>query len=231
MLLNLHLIKLQGWNKNVLFLICAKTLTKTFARIRNCRLLPKGLKRQKGLQVLKTWTSEMDLEIGKSKKYFLFHPHIKLLFRWCCYKTVDFATAASQNCVCITQGKCHKMIYFHNFSIIKDLKNISFNIFCHNLHNIGFLMKGKLVREKSVLWCSHCRIHRNVAAPFWSSYKCPFLTEISYIFMQKVLYLAARWAGWRKWRVGSAWPAAACHQRLQAHFPPVWQLTAAGCFS
>jgi hypothetical protein len=28
----------------------------------------------------------------------------------CCYKTVDFATAASQDGVCITQGKCHKMI-------------------------------------------------------------------------------------------------------------------------
>ncbi len=31
---------------------------------------------------------------------------------------------------------------------------------------MGFLMKGKLVRAKSVLWCSHCRIHRYVAAPF-----------------------------------------------------------------
>jgi hypothetical protein len=31
--------------------------------------------------------------------------------RWCCYKTVDFATSASQDGVCIiTQGKCHKMI-------------------------------------------------------------------------------------------------------------------------
>jgi hypothetical protein len=28
----------------------------------------------------------------------------------CCYKTVDFATAASQNGVCITQGKFPKMI-------------------------------------------------------------------------------------------------------------------------
>jgi hypothetical protein len=27
-----------------------------------------------------------------------------------CYKTVDFATAASQNGVCITRGKFHKMI-------------------------------------------------------------------------------------------------------------------------
>ncbi len=30
---------------------------------------------------------------------------------------------------------------------------------------IGFLMNGKLVRAKSVWWCSHCRIHRYVATP------------------------------------------------------------------
>jgi hypothetical protein len=29
-------------------------------------------------------------------------------------------------------------------------------------------MNEKLVRTKSVLKCSHCRIHRNVAAPFYS---------------------------------------------------------------
>jgi hypothetical protein len=28
----------------------------------------------------------------------------------CCYKTVDFATAASQNGICITQGNCHETI-------------------------------------------------------------------------------------------------------------------------
>jgi len=27
-------------------------------------------------------------------------------------------------------------------------------------------MNGKFIRAKSVLWCSHCRIHRYVAAPF-----------------------------------------------------------------
>ena len=40
---------------------------------------------------------------------------------WSCYKTVDFATAASQNDVCMIQGKCHKMIWFQNFSKIEDL--------------------------------------------------------------------------------------------------------------
>jgi hypothetical protein len=36
-------------------------------------------------------------------------PHAKLSLRYC-YKTGDFATAASQNGVFITQGKFHKMI-------------------------------------------------------------------------------------------------------------------------
>ncbi len=31
-------------------------------------------------------------------------------------------------------------------------------------------MNGKLVRAKSVLWCSHCRIHRYVAAPIFQFY-------------------------------------------------------------
>ncbi len=39
------------------------------------------------------------------------------------------------------------------------------NIFCYNLYNIGFLVNEKFIRAKSVLWCSHCRIHRYVAAP------------------------------------------------------------------
>ncbi len=66
----------------------------------------------------------------------------------CCYKTVDFGMAASKNGVCITQGKCHKMILFHNFSIIKDYINTNFNIFCHNLNNIGFFMKWKACKNK-----------------------------------------------------------------------------------
>ncbi len=39
-------------------------------------------------------------------------------------------------------------------------------MFCHNRHNIGILMNGKLLaRANSVLWWSRCRIHRYVAAP------------------------------------------------------------------
>ena len=38
------------------------------------------------------------------------HPSLPTFCQRCCYKTVDFATAASQNGVCKTQGKCHKMI-------------------------------------------------------------------------------------------------------------------------
>jgi hypothetical protein len=40
-------------------------------------------------------------------------------FRLCCYITVDFATAASQNSVFITQQKCHIMILFDDYSMTK----------------------------------------------------------------------------------------------------------------
>jgi hypothetical protein len=36
-------------------------------------------------------------------------------FRWCCYVTVDFATAAIQNSVCITQQMCHIMNLFDEY--------------------------------------------------------------------------------------------------------------------
>jgi hypothetical protein len=65
---------------------------------------------------------------------------------WCCYKTVDFATATSQNGVCITQGKCHKMI----------------------LKTLVFLSMESLKEQNpfcDAATCSHCRIHRYVAAP------------------------------------------------------------------
>jgi hypothetical protein len=32
--------------------------------------------------------------------------------RWCCYITLDFATAASQNGVCVTQETCPMMVLF-----------------------------------------------------------------------------------------------------------------------
>jgi hypothetical protein len=46
-----------------------------------------------------------------------------------CFITVDVAMAASQNDVCITQQKCHIMIFFRGCSMIKDknyLKDIVF---------------------------------------------------------------------------------------------------------
>ncbi len=50
--------------------------------------------------------------------------------------TEDFARAASQNGVSITQQKWHIMnAKSNNFS----------NVFCHSLNNIGFLMKKKVV--------------------------------------------------------------------------------------
>jgi hypothetical protein len=47
---------------------------------------------------------------------------------WCCYKTVDFAMAASQNGVCITQGKCHNDLV-SQFLYDKRLNNKKCNIF------------------------------------------------------------------------------------------------------
>jgi hypothetical protein len=38
------------------------------------------------------------------------------------------------------------MILLYNCSIIKNC-----NVFCHALNNIGFLVKGKLLRAESVL--------------------------------------------------------------------------------
>ncbi len=35
----------------------------------------------------------------------------------------------------------------------------------HILNNVGFPMKGRRIRSKSVLVCTHFRIHRYVAAP------------------------------------------------------------------
>jgi hypothetical protein len=37
-------------------------------------------------------------------------PRIIIIKTRCCYKTVNFVTAASQKGVCITQGKSHKII-------------------------------------------------------------------------------------------------------------------------
>jgi hypothetical protein len=64
------------------------------------------------------------------------------------------------------QEMCHLMILFYNCSIIKYERNENGIVFCHALNNIGFLMKGKLLRAKSVLWCNRFRIHCYIAAPF-----------------------------------------------------------------
>jgi hypothetical protein len=56
---------------------------------------------------------------------------------WSCHITVDFATAASQNSVCLTQQMCHIMTLFHECSYEKVIINLMLN-------NIGLLMKEKL---------------------------------------------------------------------------------------
>ncbi len=53
----------------------------------------------------------------------------------CCYTTVEFATAASQNDGCITQQICHK---------VKDESKKSL-MFCLILNNMDVLMKGKFI--------------------------------------------------------------------------------------
>ncbi len=53
--------------------------------------------------VMRKWVEEEEMR----EYLFAFYPFYNLI--QCYYKTVDFATAASQNGVSITQGKCHKM--------------------------------------------------------------------------------------------------------------------------
>jgi hypothetical protein len=54
--------------------------------------------------------------------------------------TADFATAASQNRVCITQQICHIMILFHDCSVITDEHNNKIKtFFAIFLYNIAFL--------------------------------------------------------------------------------------------
>ncbi len=40
------------------------------------------------------------------------------------------------------------MIFFHNYSVMKDESNQQFDVFNHVLNNMGFLMKGKLIDTK-----------------------------------------------------------------------------------
>ncbi len=57
------------------------------------------------------------------------------------------------------------MILFHNDFAINNVSNQNVRFFCYVLNNIGFPMKGKLIRTLSVLVCMRFRIHRHVAAP------------------------------------------------------------------
>jgi hypothetical protein len=51
---------------------------------------------------------------------------VRSLTHQCCYITEDFATAASQNGVLMTQQMCHTGIFFHNRFLIKDESNQQF---------------------------------------------------------------------------------------------------------
>jgi hypothetical protein len=52
--------------------------------------------------------------------------------------TVDFATAASQNGVRITQQMCHVKILFHDCSMINYESNKKSKVFCHFQKNMVF---------------------------------------------------------------------------------------------
>ncbi len=57
----------------------------------------------------------------------------------CCNITMDFAMAASQNGVCITQLKCRILILFRSCSMIKDESKNHLMFFGHFMNNIRFL--------------------------------------------------------------------------------------------
>ncbi len=89
-------------------------------------------------------------------------------FDGCCYKTVEFATAASQKRFCITQLRFHIIVLFHDCSLIKDDSYKKSNVFFSSDYS-WYSTKEKPISSISVLWCSRCKIHRFVAAEFEES--------------------------------------------------------------
>ncbi len=64
------------------------------------------------------------------------------LLSGCCYITVDFAMAASQNGVCISQQMCHMMTLFHVGSMVKD-KSKKYEMFFVISEKYWFSEEGK----------------------------------------------------------------------------------------
>ncbi len=56
-------------------------------------------------------------------------------------------------------------------------------------------MKGQLISIKSVFWCSRCKIHRSVAAPFLGRNPCPFSNLFLFLQARHVLYSICYLAG------------------------------------
>ncbi len=67
----------------------------------------------------------------------------------CCCVKLDFAMAASQNGVCITQQKCHVMTLFYDCSMLNDESNKKNFCFFAFTKIIGFSIMGKLESIKS----------------------------------------------------------------------------------
>ena len=81
---------------------------------------------------------------------------------------MDFAMAASQNGVCITQQMCHEDNNIVSCQLWENRKYYNFlYVFFVIFYNFDFFMTGKLVSPKSILWRSCCKIHRYIAAPVY----------------------------------------------------------------
>jgi len=62
--------------------------------------------------------------------------------------SVDFAMAASQNFVCITQQMCHILILFHNYFVLREKNNLNLMLIISICRIILILFQMLNTREK-----------------------------------------------------------------------------------
>ncbi len=77
-------------------------------------------------------------------------------------------TRSSQNGICLTLQMCHIMIFFTTSLRLKVESN-QYVLFCHVLNNVGFPLKGKLIKSNSDFVCLRFRIQRSVAALYFGT--------------------------------------------------------------
>ncbi len=89
----------------------------------------------------------------------------KHVFCWCCYIT-DSAMAASQNGFCSCKLSIHKKTNIMQI-MTNHITIYNYLIFNHReIVKLDHLMTLFLSYANTVLWCSRCKIHPFVAAPF-----------------------------------------------------------------